>query len=247
MRLQKTSSTTPDNAICMDINELDKLAFILRPPFITDRTSDYQNDIDKKENLYDTQQYVPEMNNASGSYGQENLPYKTPPYDLYYEAVMSSLDSSTIHSEKSEEVNEKILTIFNEATEENFEDGIESEFSNSLIFNIIRYGNDALKVVKDLITEGRINSEIASEALRWFGLMEHPYTYESRLSFLEECLFNPSLYIRDGALLGISFLDDPKALPYLKEAFRLEKCSEFKDEMKVVIEQLEETFHAISS
>ena len=236
-RTSKYSSTNENIVLTMDIEELDPIVANIR------KTPKRIPEI-----------YSPEKNNISGTNYEEGtiieLPVGTsvnsfslPPYDFQYLDVISQipLGNSTFLFDEKVDIKEKFIKICNEASEENFEDGIESEFSKSLINFIKDFKDNAIISIKDLINEDKINHEVVSETLRWFGLIEHAYTYESRLSVLEECLFNPSLYIRDGALLGISFLDNPSALPYLREAFRLEKCSELKNEIKVIIEQLEET------
>ena len=45
--------------------------------------------------------------------------------------------------------------------------------------------------------------------------------------------------IRDGALLGLSFLDDAHAVSYLKRAIEREGIEELRGDMKQVLEQLE--------
>ena len=56
---------------------------------------------------------------------------------------------------------------------------------------------------------------------------------------MEKSLFSPNYRIRDGAILGLSFMNDPEALNFLKEAYNQEKSKLIKRNMKQVIDQLE--------
>ena len=115
-----------------------------------------------------------------------------------------------------------IKGLFNAAKEEIFEDGIESQFSISLIKVIERHEEAALEVITNLIINESVNAEVASEALRWIGDMRHEPTHENRLNLLEQSLNCSSIKVRDGAVLGLSFLDDPRAIDSIKEAMKRE-------------------------
>jgi HEAT repeat protein len=56
---------------------------------------------------------------------------------------------------------------------------------------------------------------------------------------LESSIFRSSARVRDGAALGLAFLDDPHAIPYLKRAIENEKYSELREDMQMVLAQLE--------
>lgn len=120
-----------------------------------------------------------------------------------------------------------------------FEDGVESPFSRELIRNLEKYGNVALEVLFDLILHARINPELAAEALRWLGYIENHETHEYRRWLLERSLECSSPRVRDGALLGLASLDDPKAIPSLKLAIEKEQVSELRHDMEQTILQLE--------
>jgi HEAT repeat protein len=91
------------------------------------------------------------------------------------------------------------------------------------------------------VTE-QVNAEVASEAMRWLGHIDHPITYRSRLHLLERSLHNSSARVRDGAGLGLASLDDPHAIPYLKQAIEREQYQELRHDLKQVVIQLESTY-----
>jgi len=115
--------------------------------------------------------------------------------------------------------------------DEIFEDGIESEFSRGLVGLIKKYGNDALAELAYFIVYEKVSAEVAGEALRWLGLLEHPLSYHWRLWLLERSLRSSSARIRDCAVLGLAFLDDPHAIPYLRRAVDGEPVKELRADM----------------
>lgn len=148
-------------------------------------------------------------------------------------------DSVTAKPYEVQNLENEINSIFTNAKDEIFEDGIESNFSRSLINYIQIYNDLAIDALTTIILSNQHNASIFSEALRWIGKLEHPQTHFSRLLLLERCLFNKSYYIRDGALLGIEFLDDKNAINTIKIAIEKETIPELREYMYQVIYYLE--------
>ena len=151
------------------------------------------------------------------------------------------LENYTAQQERPKEIDQRITILFEAAKEQDFEDGMESEFSKELVYLIKKYGNAAMETIADLIIYERVNAEVASEALRWLGHMDHPMSYHSRRWLLERSLGCSPAMVRDGAALGLASLDDPHAIPYLKQAILRENCSELRGDMEQVLVQLENT------
>jgi hypothetical protein len=135
-------------------------------------------------------------------------------------------------------VHNMLAQVFERSKEQIFEDGMESDFSKGIIAFVENHGDTAVDVLGDIIMSEPTDAETASEALRWIGQMKHPLTHSSRLRLLERGLFCLSERIRDGAVLGLSFLDDSRAIPSLRKAIEIEPCAELRDDMIQVIEQL---------
>ena len=151
------------------------------------------------------------------------------------------LENSTAQPEVHKDFNQKILALFEAAKEQNFEDGMESEFSKELIDLVKEYGVGAIEALAHLIIEEKVNPEVASEALRWLGHINHPASYRNRLWLLERGLRCSSARVRDGATLGLAFLDDLHAITYLRRAIQQEKIAELRADMEQVLAQLEST------
>lgn len=151
------------------------------------------------------------------------------------------LENSTAQQEVHKDFDQEILTLFEAAKEQNFEDGMESEFSKGLLDLVKGYGADAIEVLAPLIIDEKVNQEITSEALRWLGHIDHPPSHRHRLWLLERSLHCSSARVRDGATLGLAFLDDPHAITYLRQAIQQEKIAELRADMEQVLAQLEST------
>lgn len=86
------------------------------------------------------------------------------------------------------------------------------------------------------------HNEVASteEILRQIGLIEDAATHPARLKLLADMLASAQEQIRDAALLGLSFLEDAAALPYLRQALQRESAPWLSENLKTVIAQLEQ-------
>ncbi len=156
-------------------------------------------------------------------------------------------DNKTSQEKQIIDFNTKTEKLFELAIEEEFEDGVESSFSNKLQSFIKEHGNDGLLVLLPIFINEKVNAEIISEALRWIGRLEHPDTHYLRLWLLEKCLFCSSPSIRDGAILGLASMNDPAAISYIKKAIDKEPISALQQDMKEIVSQLETCTNAITT
>jgi HEAT repeat protein len=163
-----------------------------------------------------------------------------PPWTDYLQQDIR-LENATTQQEVYEDLDQQIIALFEAAREQNFEDGMESEFSKELIDVVKMHRVEAIEALASLLIEEKVNLEVASEALRWLGHMDHPASYRHRLWLLERSLRCSSPRVRDGATLGLAFLDDPQAIPYLKQAIQREQVYELRADMEQALAQLEST------
>ena len=157
------------------------------------------------------------------------------------EYLLQAADNSTAVSDWEEDVYEVVARACRAAKEEEFEDGMENEFSRELRSLVTGYGNRAIEAMTHLIVYEKVNPEVASETLRSLGSLEDAESYRYRRWLLERALQCSSPVVRDGAALGLAFMDDPHAIEYLRRAVDLERCGELRNDMRLVLEQLENT------
>ena len=150
-----------------------------------------------------------------------------------------SVESSTSKLIDSGLLDKQASSIFVNGKEEIFEDGMESDFSQGLAEFMVSYGRSAMETIIPIILSEYTNTEVVSEALRVIGRINHETTYRDRLWLLERGLYSSSARVRDGAVLGLAFLNDSLAIAPLKSAIERERISELRRDMEQVLTQLQ--------
>lgn len=150
-----------------------------------------------------------------------------------------NVESSTAKIIDSELLSKQIDSIFARAKEEIFEDGIESDFSRKLSEFIMSFGHSAMEAMIPVLLSDHTNTEVSSEALRVIGRLNHKTTYRDRLWLLERGLYSASARVRDGAVIGLAFLNDPIVVAPLRSAIEREPIPELRHDMEQVLSQLE--------
>jgi len=147
-----------------------------------------------------------------------------------------------------EAVEREIAALFRRAASEEFEDGMESDFITRLLAVVRIYEATGMLSIQDLILGGKATDEASAEALRWLGDMEHEPTYQYRRWLLEKALIScSSLIVRDGANVGLAFMNDPHSVPVLKRAIEETQSNVFPKVLSQTLLQLENTAGCHSS
>ena len=176
----------------------------------------------------------------SAGTSQKSWRLKPTPQENWTTAPRQGLsEHSTALQETPAELSSKIAALFVAAKDQYFEDGMENEFSRELTALIAAYGNMVVHELAYLVLFEKVNAEVASEALRWLGNMPPGVSSNFRLWLLERSLLCSAAIVRDGAILGLASLDDPRAIPYIKRAIEREQCEELHKNMEQVLVQLE--------
>ncbi len=144
-------------------------------------------------------------------------------------------------------INQTIEALFRAYANEDFEDGMESDFVSEITSSIQKHGTKSVEAIKRIILEQNVKPQVAFEALRWLGRITHPASYRPRLLFLESCLDSPSRWVRDGAALGLASMKDTHAIPGLREAIAQEKIQDLRKDLEAVLLRLENLSHATIS
>ena len=154
-------------------------------------------------------------------------------------------EASTDIKQPSPDMESQILGYFqqlaNEAADEVFEDGMESEFSQKLKPILETYGEIAIRAVERLIDQISSSVEVVGEILRHMGHMEDSSTRKIRLNLLIEHLESSDPRIRDAATLGLAALDDTQSIDALLEALNRESYTQLQTNYKIALDQLQKT------
>ncbi len=98
----------------------------------------------------------------------------------------------------------------------------------------------AIQAVSSTIESGSASPIICAELLKELGNIRDAASHRSRRWVLERALFSPSVFVRDGAGLGLARLGDPDALQYLRRALTNEHNSDARADLALVIKELDE-------
>lgn len=164
--------------------------------------------------------------------------------NVWFRATTAQGESETrtvLNDQILQEIFDEVNKLASIASDDVFEDGMESECSRGLISLVGRYGSAAVRTLATLIINERLSVEFASMALKQLGHIQDDTTYYDRIWLLEKALLSRSPRIRDAALLGLASLDDPNALPYIERAIRVERIGELRNDMQQVVYQLKAT------
>lgn len=139
-----------------------------------------------------------------------------------------------------------LLNLFAAARQEDFEDGVHTDFSRKLVQIIEMLGIPAIEVIASIIINDKTNPAVSAEALKWISHINQSRTYEFRRWLLERSLQSPFSRIRDAALIGIAAIDDPHSMAAIKDAIVRETCQELREDLKQVLYQLDPQCHLYS-
>lgn len=136
-------------------------------------------------------------------------------------------------------LDEQIKHVFRTAISTDFEDGMESGFSRTIVAILQEHGAFALESLSTLIREKLVESELVAEMLRWLGSMDDVGTHEERRALLEECLQHSSYLVREGAIGGLSCLEDAASTSAVRHALAVEPHSELAEDLNILLNDLE--------
>jgi len=137
------------------------------------------------------------------------------------------------------QIEQSFINIFDAYQHEEFDTDIAYEFTNALDRLIQANGKSAVRIINNLIRKQILDDDIISETLKALGRIEDQNTKYERYELLIGSIKNESAIIRDGAVSGLSFLDDKRALPQLRMLFETETVPILKNNIKVAIKGLE--------
>ena len=158
-----------------------------------------------------------------------------------------SSTSESSEADVSAVVKQEIQSIFRMAQKV-----LESEAEQILLQHlpafVRKYENLAVIEIRDAVLTEQITTDSAEAALRILGDIDHQSTYADRRRLLEDALTKcSSPVVRDGANVGLSYMDDPHAISFLEKAVEREENPLARKLMKKTLVQLEETVQCRSS
>ena len=136
-------------------------------------------------------------------------------------------------------VEEELDLLFSDACEEEFEAGMESQFSRGLQQLFTHNPNEVLQSLKARLEDNKANPEVLAEALGWVSRQEALTLRNEIINLLSAGLNNTSPLVRDAAALGLACFDENVAISYLKQAIEKEDVPELREDLEELVQSLE--------
>ena len=157
----------------------------------------------------------------------------------YHEISDTLSTSAPPISSNDVQIEQSAINLFDAYRHEEFDTDIAYEFTNDLDTFIQANGKSAIPIINNLIKKQALDDDLISETLEALGRIEDENTKDQRYQVLIGFIKHNSPIIRDGAVSGLSFLDDKRALFQLRMLFETETVSILKNNIKVAIKGLE--------
>lgn len=103
-----------------------------------------------------------------------------------------------------------------------FETGEELELESEFKRLTKIYGSQVIDFIENIIDSNQVNTTITGEFLRQIGSIENNDFLESQLRILKKFLSHKSPRVRDGAIMGLSYLKSDQVIPILDSAILTE-------------------------
>jgi hypothetical protein len=150
-----------------------------------------------------------------------------------------SLGVAVVPWRETTEATQQLEHILTAALEEEFEDGMSSNLARDLTMYIEREGEAGIRGLEMQVDSGFISIRVLAETLRVLGKIEHQNSRSARVALLIRQLNSDSHYVRDAAGLGLSAMQDARAIPHLRLAIDHEPLDELRRDLQQVIRDLE--------
>ena len=139
-----------------------------------------------------------------------------------------------------EELKRQLVQAFRDAEDVDDLDRLRDTFASRITGIICAGGKQTLAEFTGLIEDKSTSCEVIGIALEAIGSMWHPASFRDRRLLLEKSLGARDATIRTGAVLGLSNLSSPLAVPSLRNAHDAERDEVLKSTIHSTIRQLEE-------
>jgi len=167
-------------------------------------------------------------------------PPQTPLLDFYCHEIS---DTSSVYIPPASQIQIQTESLFRDFIDTfDYEDSdidIPYYLTTNLEILVKENGKTLIEVISKIIDEQEISGNIANEIIRAIGRIDDDNTKNVRFEFLLKLLQHKDLIIREGAVAGISFFDDRRALPQLNLLLHAENSPILKNNIRVAISNLE--------
>lgn len=133
----------------------------------------------------------------------------------------------------------RFQALIDASRDERFEDGMDSNLSVGMRVLFRNHGQDFAHVLEEQLKKDRMLSQrVLVAILHALGSIEDSATKDWRFATLVSFLHAKAPNVRDAAAVGLAYLDDRRAIPYIEQAIERETSKTFQEDLRAVVEQL---------
>lgn len=171
-----------------------------------------------------------------------NLEFDSITVAVYYlQPVVAVATADNYTKPESNKINDTVAEIkekFKWFQEKLYNPGTEKVIKIELEKLLIQNLDCAMLALRKIFNNLELNEDLLNEILIQLGQIENNITESERLDLLKLLLFHKSSTIRDGAILGISYINDKSVIPTLKVAYSRETDSYIKEDIFELLDDL---------
>lgn len=123
--------------------------------------------------------------------------------------------------------------------DEQFEAGIESDFSRELQRTFAYNPIAVLQFLRTRLANNNTSPSVLAEILQWASRQDAIAIRALVVDLLSAGLRHTSPLVRDAAALGLAYLDESAAIPHLRRAIEREDTPELREDLEDLVHSLE--------
>ena len=155
--------------------------------------------------------------------------------------------ATSINVERIRALDEEVDAIVSLATEENIEDGMESDTEARLNRFVAFHSVPGIQRFSTRLTSGCINSGTAADIVRVLGRISHEESHDERLWIATRLLRSDAPLARDASVVALEDLRDRRAVAALQHAVEVEPIPELRDDIEMALLELKRITDGVDS
>ena len=183
---------------------------------------------------------------SAGSDEGHSCYFRPDPWTVLNQVVLCH-SATSVDAQEMQILDGEIEEIVSVATDENVQDGMESETEVRLGGFVAFRSVPGLRRLSARLASGCMNAGTVADVLRVLGQMEHKATHDERLWIATRLLRSDAPRARDASAVALEDLGDSRAITALEEAASVESVPELKADLEMALRELMKITHGVHS
>ena len=155
--------------------------------------------------------------------------------------------ATSVDEQQARALDSEIEAIVSLATEENIEDGMDSQTEVRLGAFIALRSIGGVERLSGRLTSGCINAGATADIVRVLGCIDHTESHDERLWIAVRMLRSGQPPIRDAGAVALEELGDKRAVHALQEAAKVESIPDLRADIGLALRELKRSIDGVHS